>query len=143
MKGSCSAVLYLPMIASAEALFSLPLTVSNTSSPDPSSLQRLMVLFPELIQYSCSMSKSMDRPAGKEHRLSELFQSNEWVFYSSILQLSWRRSSDTHSLLLTMHINIFMSKTACLCEFMIKSRINLKPYRNMESVHLKLLYVWI
>lgn len=77
MKGSCSAVLYLPMIASAEALFSLPLTASNTSSPDPSSLQRLIVLFPELIQYSCSMSKSIDRPAGTEHGLSELFQSNE------------------------------------------------------------------
>lgn len=62
MKGSRSVALYLPMIASAEALFSLPLTASNTSSPDPSSLQRLMVLFPELIQYSCSVSKSMDRP---------------------------------------------------------------------------------
>lgn len=61
--GSCSAVLYLPMIASAEALLSLPLTASNTSSPDPSSLQRLMVLFPELTQYSCSESKSMARPA--------------------------------------------------------------------------------
>ncbi|KAJ7999242.1 hypothetical protein DPEC_G00213410, partial [Dallia pectoralis] len=30
--------------------------------PDPSSLQRLMVLFPELIQYNSSLSKSMDRP---------------------------------------------------------------------------------
>lgn len=41
---------YLPMMARAVALVSLPLAPSSTSSPEPSSLQRLMVLFPELIQ---------------------------------------------------------------------------------------------
>lgn len=56
-----------PMIARAVALVSFPFAPSSTSSPDPSSLQRLMVLFPELIQYSCSASKSMERP-GKHRR---------------------------------------------------------------------------
>lgn len=50
------------MIARAVALVSFPLAPSSTSRPDPSSLQRLMVLFPELIQYSASVSKSMARP---------------------------------------------------------------------------------
>lgn len=57
----------LPIMARAVALVSLPLTPSRISSPDPSSLQRLMVLFPELIQYSCSLSKSMERP-GKQKK---------------------------------------------------------------------------
>lgn len=56
----------LPMMARAVALVSLPFAPSSTSSPEPSSLQRLMVLFPELIQYSCSVSKSMERPG--KHR---------------------------------------------------------------------------
>lgn len=38
------------MMARAVALISLPLAPSSTSSAEPSSLQRLMVLFPELIQ---------------------------------------------------------------------------------------------
>lgn len=54
------------MIARAVALVSFPFTPSSTSSSEPSSLQRLMVLFPELIQYSCSVSKSMERPG--KHR---------------------------------------------------------------------------
>lgn len=48
--------LILPMMASAVALESLPLTPSMTSSFVPSSWQWLMVPFPELIQYSCSFS---------------------------------------------------------------------------------------
>lgn len=50
------------MIARAVALVSFPFAPSSTSKPDPLSLQRLMVLFPELIQYSSSVSKSMERP---------------------------------------------------------------------------------
>lgn len=50
------------MIARAVALVSFPFDPSSTSKPDPLSLQRLMVLFPELIQYSSSVSKSMERP---------------------------------------------------------------------------------
>lgn len=55
------------MIARAVALVSFPFAPSSTSKPDPLSLQRLMVLFPELIQYSSSVSKSMERPKKKPH----------------------------------------------------------------------------
>ena len=56
-----------PMMANAVALYSLPLTPSKTSSLDPSISQRLIVLFPELIQYSCSFSKSIDSPGKNIH----------------------------------------------------------------------------
>lgn len=49
----------------ARAVAFVSLTPSRTSRPEPSSLQRLMVLFPELTQYSCSVSKSMDRPGDR------------------------------------------------------------------------------
>lgn len=44
------------MIARAVALVSFPFTPSRVSSLLPSRLQRLMVPFPELIQYSCALS---------------------------------------------------------------------------------------
>ena len=56
-----------PMTANAVALYSLPLTPSRTSSLDPSISQRLIVLFPELIQYSCSFSKSIESPGKMRH----------------------------------------------------------------------------
>lgn len=58
----------VPMMARAVALVSFPFTPSRTSSPEPSSLQRFIVLFPELIQYKYSVSKSMERPG--RHRKS-------------------------------------------------------------------------
>lgn len=64
-----------PMMARAVALVSFPFTPSMISSPEPSSLQRLMVLFPELIQYNCCMSKSMDRPVtGRSQRVKHHLQ---------------------------------------------------------------------